>query len=175
MHGVLACLLLSTAAPVPLPRFTEEREAAALHFVKKHLDELLPLLENLKRTNPNGYQHEVREIFQVTELLADLQDEPRRHELELKVWIAENKAHVLVGKLATPDAETRSQLLGHLRKLARELVDLDLQVLELQAELLEKELNAVKDELARARDHVERDVSNRYNAFLTRVKKPRKK
>src|SRR6516164_74906 len=40
-----------------LPRFTEEREAAALCFVKKHLPELAPLLEQLKKNNNVQYQH----------------------------------------------------------------------------------------------------------------------
>src|SRR5262249_36313916 len=39
-----------------LPRFTEEREAAALFFVKKQLPELLPLLEELKKTNAPHYE-----------------------------------------------------------------------------------------------------------------------
>ena len=34
----------------PLPRFTEEREAAALHFVRKHCPELVPLLDEFKKT-----------------------------------------------------------------------------------------------------------------------------
>src|SRR5215470_14741413 len=54
-----------------LPRFTEEREAAALYFVKKHVPELLPILEQIKKNNVPQYEHEIREIFQVTEWLAD--------------------------------------------------------------------------------------------------------
>ena len=33
-----------------LPKFTEEREAAALHFVRKHCADLIPLLDELKKT-----------------------------------------------------------------------------------------------------------------------------
>src|SRR2546429_247786 len=59
--SLAACCLLSTPAvsgPHALPRFTEEREAAALHFVKKHLPELLPLLTDLKKTNLSRYHQE---------------------------------------------------------------------------------------------------------------------
>src|SRR6516162_4361952 len=63
----------------PLPRFTEEREAAALFFVKKNLPELLPLLEQLKKNGMQQYRTEIREIFQATEWLADLQADSRRH------------------------------------------------------------------------------------------------
>src|SRR5207253_1129856 len=95
-----------------LPRFTEEREAAALFFVKKHVPEVLPLLAQLRKDNPATYQREIREIFQVTEMLADLQDEPRRYEIELKIWKAETKAAALVAKLATPNEDERKKLVA---------------------------------------------------------------
>src|SRR5262249_9036961 len=84
-----------------LPRFSEEHEAAALHFVKKHLPELLPVLKELKKSSPQQYQLEVRELFNDSEMLAELKDDPPRYELELKIWKAENKAHLLVAKLST--------------------------------------------------------------------------
>jgi hypothetical protein len=157
-----------------LPRFTEEREAAALFFVKKHVPELLPLLEELKKNNAARYQQEVREVFQVTELLAELQDEPRRHELELKIWKCENRAHVLVALLNAPKEEERKKALEQLRELARELVDLDVQVLELQAEQLDKELGEVKDELARAREQVEQNVKARLEGLMDKAARPKK-
>src|SRR5262249_2219737 len=104
--------------PTSLPRFTEEREAAALFFVKKHLPELLPLLEQLKLNTLQRYEMEIREIFQVTELLADLRDEPRRYELELKIWKAENRAHALVAQLSTPSEDERKKVEGQLQDLA---------------------------------------------------------
>ena len=76
-------LVVCVSAPVlALPRFTEEREAAALLFVKKHLPDLSPLLGELKKTNPTRYHQEISEIFQVSEMLADLLDEPRRYDLD---------------------------------------------------------------------------------------------
>jgi hypothetical protein len=159
----------------PLPRFTEEREAAALFFVKKHLPELLPLLEELKKNNGPQYQHEVRQIFQVTEMLADLrEDDPKRYELELKVWKAENKANTLVAQLSTPTEEVRKKAEAQLQELAKELVDLDMQVLELRAEQLDKELGEVKDELAKMRDNVEKQVKDRYEGLLDKARRPKK-
>src|SRR5438034_122818 len=108
----------------PLPRFTEEREAAALHFVRKHCPELVPMLDELKKSNRPAYEQQVRETFQVTELLADLQDDPKRHELELKIWKAENKALVLVAKLATPKEDARKAVEQDLQAIAKELVEL---------------------------------------------------
>src|SRR5262249_38522075 len=111
--------LLPHAEPSSPARFTEEREAAARFFVKKHVPELLPLLDELKKNNATKYQQEIREIFQVTEMLADLQDDEKRHELELKIWKSENRAYVLIARLATPDAEERKKVQGQLRDLAR--------------------------------------------------------
>src|SRR4029079_18910970 len=139
------------AAPAadPLPKFTEEREAAAIHFVRKHCPELLPLLEDLKKANRAVYELQIRETFQVTELLADLQEDPKRYELELKVWKAENKAFVLVAKLATPKEEDRKAVEDQLQALAKELVELDVQSLEHRVEVLRTELAAAKDELSK--------------------------
>src|SRR5882762_9058956 len=104
--ALLASCTWASAAD-PLPRFTEEREAAAMFFVRKHCPELVPLLDELKRSNRPAYEQQVRETFQVTELLADLQEDSKRYDLELKIWKAENKAMVLIAKLATPKDEDR--------------------------------------------------------------------
>jgi hypothetical protein len=176
MRAVLVVLIClpSIAAEPSLPRFTEEREAAALFFVKKHVPEVLPLLEKLKKDNPAQYQQEVREIFQVTEMLADLQDEPRRHELELKIWKCETKAAALVARLSTPSEEERKKHLAALQDLARELVELDIQVLELKADQLDKELGEAKDELAKARDQIDKNTRTRFEALVEQAKKQQK-
>jgi hypothetical protein len=182
--GLLVAILLALPAAragapnaegeAALPRFTEEREAAALFFVKKHLPELLPLLEQLKKNNHAQYEHEVRAIFQETEMLADLQDDPKRYELELRVWKAENRANTLVAQLSTPSAEARQKIEGQLQDLAHELVDLDIQVLELKAEELDKELGDVKDELAKMRDALDKQIKERYEGLLDKAKRRKK-
>jgi hypothetical protein len=169
--------LLVLAAPAraadPLPRFTEEREAAALHFVRKHCPELVPMLDELKKSNRSAYEQQVRETFQVTELLADLQDDPKRHELELKIWKAENKALVLVAKLATPKEEERKTVEQDLQTVAKELVELEVQSLEHRTTVLEQELSTAKDELSKARDNFDRTVKERYEGLLEKARKKR--
>ncbi len=157
-----------------LPRFTEEREAAALCFVKKHLPELAPLLEQLKKNNNGQYQHEIREIFQATEWLADLQDDTKRYELELKIWKSENKAHMLAARLTTAAEDEKKKLELELQALAKDLVELDVAILEGKAEQLDKELGEVKDELAKAKENMERQVKDRYEQLLEKAKKKRK-
>jgi hypothetical protein len=167
-----AVVLCPAVAPAdPLPKFTEEREAAALHFVRKHCPELVPLLEDLKKTNRPAYESQIRETFQVTELLADLQDDPKRYDLELKIWKAENKALVLVAKLATPKEDDRKAIEGQLQVLAKELVELEVLSLEHRVELLQTELASAKDELAKFRDNFDRTVKDRFESLLEKAKK----
>jgi hypothetical protein len=172
-----AVVLFGFASLLPaadaLPRFTEEREAAALHFVKKHCPEQTPLLEELKKSNRPAYELQIRETFQVTELLADLQDDAKRYELELKIWKAENKAIVLVAKLATPKDDDRKAIEDQLRVLAKELVDLEIQSMEHRVEVLSGELGVARDELTKARDSVDRTTKEKYDAFVEKARKRR--
>jgi hypothetical protein len=179
LSACLALLLLSfpttAAPPAPsLPRFTEEREAAALFFVKKNAPEIAPLLDQLKKDSEVQYQREIREIFQVTEYLAELQDDPRRHDLELKIWKTENKVYLLVAKLPALSEDERKKTEASIHDLARELVNLDIQVLELRSDRLSKELADVKDGLAKARDQIDKQTQSRYEALLEQAKKRKK-
>jgi hypothetical protein len=167
--GVAAIVVLVARADPP--RFTEEREAAALHFVKKQCPELLPLLDELKKSNRAAYEEQIRETFQVTELLAELQDDEKRYALELKVWKAQNKALVLVARLAATKEEDRDAIEAQLQTLARELVELELLSLERRIELLQDELAASKEELGKFRDNLERAVKDRFESLLERARK----
>ncbi len=167
----VACSFPRAASAEPLPKFTEEREAAALHFVRKQCPELIPLLDDLKKANRPAYESQIRETFQVTELLADLQDDPKRYDLELKSWKAENKAFVLVAKLATPKEEERKAIEEQLQAVAKELVELEVQSLEHRVAVLQTELASAKDELAKFRDNFDRTVKDRFEALLEKAKK----
>ena len=175
IRSLFAVALLAPPAAAraadPLPRFTEEREAAALLFVRKHCPEVMPLLDELKKANRAAYESQVRETFQVSELLADLQDDPKRYDLELRVWKAENRALVLVAKLATPKDEDRKAIEDQLQALARELVELEAQSLEHRVALLQGELALAKDELNKVRDNLDRTVKDRYDALVERARK----
>ncbi len=159
------------AAAAPLPRFTEEREAAALHFIRKHCPELLPLMEDLKRTNRPLYERQILETFRVSEMLAELLDDPKRYDLELKIWKAENQALVVVAQLAAAAAEDRPALEQRLLVLARELVELDAQTLENRIAFLQSELAFHREELSKIRDHFDEAVKARYESLLERIKK----
>jgi hypothetical protein len=174
--GLLSAVRASTPA-VPetvLPRFTEEREAAALCFLRKNATDLLMLLERLKKDNPSRYQREIRAVFQVAEMLADLEDDPRRHNLELEIWKIESKAHAMAARLPNQNESERARTEAELRKIASNLVDLDTQVLELKAEQAEKELTEIRSELAKAREQAPTRLKARYDDLLEQGKKRRK-
>jgi hypothetical protein len=166
----------TTPAPqeATLPRFTEEREAAALCFLRKNARELLEVLEQLKRDNPPHYQKEIRAVFQVTEMLAELQDDPRRHDLELEIWKAESKAHTLAVRLPALGERERRKAEAELLKVARDLVELDIAVLDLKTEQTEKELGELRYEVAKARDQVPAQTKARYDRLLEEARKRRK-
>jgi hypothetical protein len=157
-----------------LPRFTEEREAAALCFLRKNASDLLTLLERLKKDNPPRYQREIRAVFQVAEMLADLEDEPRRHNLELEIWKIESKAHALAARLPGQVETERRKTEAELQRIARQLVELDTRVLELKAEQAEKELVEIRDELAKARDQVPARAKARYDDLIEQGHRRRK-
>lgn len=158
----------------PLPRFTEEREAAALFFVGKQLPALVPLLEELKKNQRPRYEQEISRIFQATEMLADLRDDPKRYDLELKIWKTENKAHLLIAQMNVQSDAERQQLEVQLRDLARELVNLEIQVLELRATQLKEELDKVNEKLAKSQKAADELARERFKSFLEKVRKPAK-
>jgi hypothetical protein len=157
-----------------LPRFTEEREAAALCFLRKNAAELLSLLERLKKDNPTRYQHEIRAVFQVAEMLADLEQDPQRHDLELQIWKIESKAHAIASRLPNQTEVDRRKSEAELQKMARQLVDLDTRVLELKAEQTEKELGEIREELSKARDQGPARAKARYDSLIEQGRKRRK-
>jgi hypothetical protein len=157
-----------------LPRFTEEREAAALCFLRKNASDLLTLLERLKKDNPPRYQHEIRAVFQVAEMLADLEENPQRHDLALEIWRVETKARALAARLPAQGEVEQRKTEGELQKIARQLVALDTRVLELKADQAEKELSEIREELTKARDQGPARVKARYDNLIEQGRKRRK-
>jgi len=112
------------SAPEAPPRFTPEREAAALFYVQKQLPELMPFLTELKKASPPRYEQEVGRIFQETERIANL-NEAGREELEVRSWKAQTRAHMLLARLAPLSESRRPQAEAALRPLAQELAEIN--------------------------------------------------
>ncbi len=154
-----------------LPRFTEEREAAALQFAKKHVPELLPILDTLKMGDVKKYQEEICEIFKTTELLGELKaTDMRRHDLELDIWKTQTRSLILVARLANATDEEKPKLTEELREAAKKLVDLDMQILRLRVDELERELNEAREELARGEEKRDALSKERYQKLFEQAK-----
>lgn len=168
--GLFVVALAASVLPVAplggepnLPVFTEEREAAALTFVRRHYPDLLPLLERVRRSDLKRYQREISEIFQLSEALTDLRmHDERRYQLELERWKTESKALVLVARISTSQASEKPALQLELRDAAKRLVELDMELLRLRIEELERELSEARDEMHRAEEKRELRIQERY-------------
>jgi hypothetical protein len=158
-------------AKAEAPRFTEEREAAALFFVRKQLPELVPVLEELQKNNPKRYQQEIGTIFQATEFFAELRGNPRRYDLELKTWKTENRAFLVLARMATGSEAERKVLEPQLQDLTRELVDLDILGLKLKAEQLTKELADVNAALTQSQQTADKQARERFEALMEKLKR----
>jgi hypothetical protein len=162
-YVLLPMKTVATAAEPHLPVFTEEREAAALTFVRRHYPDLLPLLERVRRADWKRYQQEICEIFQFSEALTELRiRDERRYQLELERWKTESRALVLVARLSTSNSAEKPGLQSDLRDAAKRLVELDMELLRLRIEELERELAEARDEMGRAEEKRDLRIQERY-------------
>ncbi|GBD35052.1 hypothetical protein HRbin36_00156 [bacterium HR36] len=167
------CVLAGPVGGEPsLPVFTEEREAAALTFVRRHYPDLMPLLERVRRSDLKRYQQEICEIFQLSEALTDLRlHDERRYQLELERWKTESRALVLVARLSASPAADKPGLQSDLREAAKRLVELDMDLLRLRIEELERELAEARDEMSRAEEKRDLRVQERYHFLFDLAKR----
>lgn len=129
--GLLAgpWLLSRAVSDDDMSAVTPEREAGARLFAERHHPELAELLEQLKETNPEGYEKAIQELFATSERLARLMErQPERYELELSVWKVDSRIRLLAARSAMGENEGRRQAL---KKLLLEKNDLRLQLLQL--------------------------------------------
>ncbi len=142
----------------PLPMFTEEREAAALTFVRKNGPELLKMLEQLKARNPGEYERAIRDLFRTSEMFASIrQEDPARYELALKGWQAEMHTHLLMARLV--HQREGDQAKRELKEAVEKLVDLQLERVADQVRRLETELERARrhhQEIKGRRDEIVR-------------------
>jgi hypothetical protein len=109
---------------------TEERESAALKFVKTHHRELSELLIYLRENDAKKYQQAIRELYRDSEKLAQVQNRnPGIYQIQLKAWINRSRIQLLVAKLRMSDTPVLRE------ELHTELVkEKEIQIERLQAE-----------------------------------------
>jgi hypothetical protein len=131
-----------------LPAFTQEREAAAMTFVRMHHPELATLLEQLKTTNKAEYQRAIRDLFRTSERLAQAQERnPQRYELELEAWKINSRIQVLVARLVMSrdpaiEAQLREALFAQISN-RKQQVEYDRQRMSTRLSELDSELTEI--------------------------------
>ena len=158
-----------------LPMFTEEREAAALTFVRKNRPELLKMLEQLKVRNPGEYQRAIPDLFRTSEMLASIkQQDPARYEFALKAWQAETHTHLLMARLVHQQGDA-GQAKRELKQAVEKVVDVQLEQAADQVRRMEAELEQARrhyQELKNRRDDI---VGQRMEVMLQAVERQRSK
>ena len=157
----------------PPPVFTEEREAAALTFVRKNRPELLKMLEELKLRNPAEYQRAVGDLFRTSEMLASVrQEDPGRYELALKGWQAEMHANMLFARLVQQPGETK-EVEAELRQAVEKLVGSQIEQTAYQVRRVEGELERLRKHHQELESRRAELVRERMAAMLQAVQQQR--
>ena len=157
----------------PPPVFTEEREAAALTFVRKNRPELLAMLEGIKLRRPADYQRAVGDLFRTSEMLASVrQEDPGRYELALKGWQAEMHAGMLFARLVGQSGETK-KVEVELRQAVEKVVELQIEQTGYQVRRMERELERLRKQHQEQESHRAELVRERMAAMLQAVQQQR--
>ena len=158
-----------TIRPRDLPAFTQEREAAALTFVRTHHPELADLLEPLKKKNKPEYQRAIRDLFRQSERLAQAQERnPRRYDFELADWKLNSRIQILVAKLTMSDTPAVEE---QLRQLIVEQMNLRKQQLVEERQRLASRVAEADEQLAKLEREQPQRVEQRLKELLSGTKK----
>jgi hypothetical protein len=152
------------AAKAVVSGFTEAREAAALAFVRANHPELVELLEALRGTNTAEYQRAIRELFQTSERLADMQQRsPQRYDLELQDWKVKSRIQVLLARLTV---QSSAPLEEELRSLLTQQLDIRRQLLLLERDRLTGRLADIETQLNRLSGEASQEINERVAELL---------
>lgn len=143
---------------------TPEREAAVNTFVRLNHPDLVDLLAHLKANQRKEFDRAVRELYRVSENLAQLQErDQERHALELRRWKAQSRVHLLTARLRMGDSE---DLKRQLKESLQELRDVRVAALELDRLRASDRLQRAEAELARLRTGGEASIEAQLRQLL---------
>lgn len=143
---------------------TPEREAAVNTFVRLHHPDLADLLSHLKTNQRKEFDRAVRELYRVSENLAQLQErDQERHALELRRWKAQSRVHLLTARLRMGDSE---DLKRQLKESLFELRDVRVALLELDRVRAAERLQKAEAELARLRSSGDASIEAQLRQLL---------
>lgn len=112
--------LVKKPARSALPSFTEEREAAALVFVRREQPEFAAIVERLKSARPEEYRQAIRELFHTSELLSTVREvDADLHAIQLREWKTRSRLQLLLARYGmSPSPELKSEIREALREQA---------------------------------------------------------
>jgi len=182
LAGGLAALAQNEKRPVPLSAApsewrsasaAEEREAAALAFVRANHPELALLLEPLKAMKPEQYEKAIAELDQVSRGLANLKkSDPRRYQVGLDVWKARSRVEVIAAQLASaPSPELESQL-----KIALgDQVDAQLARQRLERSITEERLKQINKSIENLETNRDSIIESRHRELIKKGQRTRRR
>jgi len=149
--------------------FTPEREAAALTFVRQHHRELSDLLGELKRSNSKQYQAAIRDLFRISERLAQWKErDPKRYELELASWKLQSRIQLLLAQFQM--GRDSEQLKHELTSALRRQLALQKERLAYERRLHESRLKKIDSQLQRLNQNEDALVERQLKLLLKRGK-----
>ena len=144
--------------------FTPEREAAAMTFVRTHHPELADLLTRLKDRRAGEYQKAIRDLFRVSEKLAQSQEmQPLRYELELEVWKLNSRVQLLVARLTMDRSPAMEQ---ELRELIARQLEVHEKVIKLDRDRAAERMKSLDAELSRLASDREQVLEEKFQKAL---------
>ncbi len=165
----------SGSEPAKLPAYTEEREAAALVFLRKHLPELAEVLGDLKQKQPGEYERAIREVFRTSEALADAREQhPDHYKIGLESWKAEMQLKLLSAKLVRAQEDQLPEMQQKLQETISKLVHLQVAQGKLQIRQGEQNLEQLRQRLEQLAAQHDMIVEQKSADILRKIEEHRK-
>jgi hypothetical protein len=151
------------------PGVTATREAAVMTFVRQHHPDLEALLVYLKAHRRADYAKAIRELFNVSERLARVQEQDEgRYELELAQWKLRSRIQLLVARMRT---DTSEALRDQLRHALAEQVDLQLKILQRDRDRVRERLEKLEAKIERLSESKQQEAERQFRVLMARPKK----
>ncbi len=143
-----------------LPAFTEEREAAALTFARRHHPDLAELLEQLRVHNQDDYRRAIRELFQTSETLANLrQRDQQRAEWGLENWQLQSQIQLLAARYQMAGDQQMAQ---KLQELLAQQAQLQLRRMQQEQQRLAQRLQKLNEAIEKFQTHQDQRVQRQF-------------
>lgn len=154
-------------------QMTPEREAAALEFVREHHPELAGVVQHLKKSRPEQYNHAIRDLARTVERLGGMRDrDEQRYQLELRAWKVKSRVQLLAARLSMgKDAALEAEL----KKLLAEHFDIQLELARRNRAQMQERLDKLDEQIGRLEQHRDQAIDKQFDVLVgSDAKAPKK-